>query len=253
MEIPSLLPGAEPFFHRGNAVGVLVLHGFTASPEEVRPLCEYLAVKRDFTVYAPRLTHHGTQAADMNRSQWWDWYFAALDAYYVLAQQCEKIMLVGLSMGGATAMLLAAQTNPHALVVCAAPAEIERTIQTRLAGMVWPVKKFSPKLGSDDITDPVWAHRYKVYPLHAIPEMIAYVEIVEQVLPQVTAPAFLIHAENDEVVPFHNMDTIVELLGSARVDTLPLHRGGHLILWNDYPERPAVFAAICEFIDEHAV
>ncbi len=251
MEIPSLLPGAEPFFHRGNHIGVVVLHGFTASPEEVRPLCEYLATEHDYTIYAPRLTHHGTQAADMNRSQWWDWYFTALDAHYVMSQQCEKVVLIGLSMGGATALLLAANTDPDAVIVCAAPAEIEKTIQTRLAGMVWPIRKFSPKLGSEDMNDPVWHHRYRVYPLHAIPELVAYVEIVEQVLPQVTAPAFLIHAENDEVVPFHNMDTIASLIGSARVDTLPMQEGGHLVLWNDYPQRPQVFAYIADFIAEH--
>ena len=39
----ELLPGAEPFSRTGGAVGVLLCHGFTGSPQSLRPWAEYLA------------------------------------------------------------------------------------------------------------------------------------------------------------------------------------------------------------------
>ena len=36
----DLLPGAEPFSAAGGPHGVLVLHGFTGSPNSIRPLAD---------------------------------------------------------------------------------------------------------------------------------------------------------------------------------------------------------------------
>jgi esterase/lipase len=55
----GIMPGAEPFFFRGGAVGCLVLHGWTGSTQEVRALGAHLATQ-GYTVFGPRLTHHGT-------------------------------------------------------------------------------------------------------------------------------------------------------------------------------------------------
>ena len=54
-----ILPGAEPFRHDGGPLGVLVLHGFTGSPQSVRPQAEALA-EAGFTVDLPLWPGHGT-------------------------------------------------------------------------------------------------------------------------------------------------------------------------------------------------
>ena len=55
-----VLPGAEPFRHEGGEVGVLLCHGFTGSPQSLRPWAEYLA-ERGLTVALPLLPGHGTR------------------------------------------------------------------------------------------------------------------------------------------------------------------------------------------------
>src|SRR5258708_4347836 len=55
----SVLPGAEPFEHAGGPVGVLLCHGFTGSPQTLRPWADYLA-GQNLTVSLPRLPGHGT-------------------------------------------------------------------------------------------------------------------------------------------------------------------------------------------------
>ena len=68
-----VLPGAEPFRHEGGEVGVLLCHGFTGSPQSLRPWAEYLA-ERGLTVALPLLPGHGTRWEDMQLTGWQDWY-----------------------------------------------------------------------------------------------------------------------------------------------------------------------------------
>ena len=68
-----VLPGAEPYRHEGGEVGVLLCHGFTGSPQSLRPWAEYLA-ERGLTVSLPLLPGHGTRWQDMQITGWQDWY-----------------------------------------------------------------------------------------------------------------------------------------------------------------------------------
>src|SRR2546423_8575951 len=86
-----VLPGAEPFSHDVPAagrqaeperaasrsepvpsVGVLLCHGFTGSPQSLRPWAEHLAAA-GFGVRLPRLPGHGTDWHDMQVTTWDDW------------------------------------------------------------------------------------------------------------------------------------------------------------------------------------
>src|SRR6185503_951996 len=82
-----VMPGAEPFAYDGGDIGVLVCHGFTGSPQSVRPWAERLAAE-DFTVRLPRLPGHGTSWQEMNRTQWADWLAEAERAFAELVERC---------------------------------------------------------------------------------------------------------------------------------------------------------------------
>ena len=72
----EVLPGAEPFSRAGGAVGVLLCHGFTGSPQSLRPWAEYLA-DQGLAVSVPLLPGHGTSWQDMARTTSADWYAEA--------------------------------------------------------------------------------------------------------------------------------------------------------------------------------
>ncbi len=101
-----VLAGAEPFTFDGGAVGVLLVHGFTGTPQSLRPWGEHLAAE-GYTVSCPRLPGHGTVLADMNATRWPDWYAAAERALEELRGRCSEVFLAGLSMGGTLAIRLA--------------------------------------------------------------------------------------------------------------------------------------------------
>lgn len=62
---PQILKGAEEFTLGQGTVGVLLVHGFTGSPQTVRGLGAYLA-ERDLAVEGIRLPGHGTTWQDLN-------------------------------------------------------------------------------------------------------------------------------------------------------------------------------------------
>ena len=69
-----IINGGESFFLPGGKHGVLLCHGFTATPAEMLPLGQYLNEK-GFTVACMRLAGHSTSPEDMARMTWQDWLY----------------------------------------------------------------------------------------------------------------------------------------------------------------------------------
>src|SRR3974390_720897 len=101
-----VLPGAEPMSVVGGSDGALVLHGFTGNPFSVRGIAEQLVVA-GLTVELPLLPGHGTSVEDMLPTRWEDWSSAGDAASVDLAAPCDRVVVVGLSMGGTLACWLA--------------------------------------------------------------------------------------------------------------------------------------------------
>ena len=64
-----ILPGAEPFLMKGGSRGVLLIHGITGSPSEMKLLGEFLA-EQGFSVLGVRLCGHGTSAGELKNTNW---------------------------------------------------------------------------------------------------------------------------------------------------------------------------------------
>ena len=255
MEKLQFLPGAEPFYYAGIAkrkkIGCLMLHGFTGVPGDVRLLGKYLS-EQGYTVLAPRLTHHGNEPADLNRSHWHDWYLSALDGWHLLQQMgCTQIVPVGLSMGGTTALLLSVQQPVKAVVSMAAPVFLFpdwRLRFTRLLAYFYP---FVPKSSlPDDQKLPENEYErqsYEVNPTHGVAELLDYLDVVEAALQDVQVPAFIIHSRRDLTVPPSNLDFIYERLGTTRKEKLWLDESSHVV--TESVEKEILFSAVADFIE----
>ena len=101
----------SPFTHDGSDVGVLVCHGFTGSPQGVRPLAQAFAAA-GYSVRAPLLPGHGTTWQQLNDTTWRHWYAGLESAFVELHARCRVVVAVGLSMGGALVTRLA-QLHPE--------------------------------------------------------------------------------------------------------------------------------------------
>jgi carboxylesterase len=254
--IPNIMPGAEPFFFRGSSVGCLCLHGFTASPAEVRWLGEHLA-GAGFTVYGARLPGHGTHYRDLARYRWQDWYAGGLDGYHLLKANCEQIFLVGHSMGGMLALLLGANVAVNGIVALAVPI-IFRSRTMAQARRLKYVMPFTDQTDRSSLPGVIRAEqrkrgepavgrvRYNIWSTAAVGELYALAGVVYEHLPQITAPLLLVNSAADKTVSLENRDIIQSRVKSKLIESQTLQNSDH-ILPQDI-EREAVFAWVSDFI-----
>ena len=112
------------FESKGGPIGVLLIHGLSGQPDEMRPLGDHLA-GQGFTVLGPWLKGHDTNPKDLPRNDWTDWAASAREAYDHLKGRCEKVFVGGLSMGGLQALHLAAQVPVAGVIALSTPIRIE--------------------------------------------------------------------------------------------------------------------------------
>ncbi|MFI9647556.1 alpha/beta hydrolase [Streptomyces sp. NPDC052040] len=223
-----VLPGAEPYRHEGGEIGVLLCHGFTGSPQSLRPWAEYLA-GHGLTVSLPLLPGHGTRWEDMQLTGWHDWYAEVDRALRVLTERCTQVFVAGLSMGGALALRLAARhgeavsgvmvVNPankvHGLSAYALP--VARHLVRTTKGIASDIaKEGSTEVGYDRV------------PLHSAHSLRNFFRVVDGELPQVTQPLLLLHSPQDHVVPPVDSARILGRVSSTDVREVLLEQSYHV-------------------------
>lgn len=221
----DLLPGAEPFSSTGGPVGALVLHGFTGSPQSVRPLAHAFAAA-GYTVESPLLPGHGTSVDDMLPTTFEDWSKHVEGVYLDLAARCERVVVSGLSMGGTLTLWLASRYP-----------EIAGIVPVNAAALVDPemlvgIRSFVDA-GADvidavagDVADPEAVELgYDMTPLR--PLLSLWEAIDELDLAAITSPALVVVSAQDHVVDpasSHHLAASV----SGPVETLVLERSYHV-------------------------
>jgi carboxylesterase len=200
---PPVLAGAEPFSAAGDRRGALVLHGFTGSPMSMRPIAEAFAAA-GWTVELPRLPGHGTTVEDMANYGWPDWTAAAEAAHADLAARTDRMVVVGLSMGGALTLHLAAGHPEIAGIVLVNPAvaaadfaPLLEQVRSGIAGGA----RFAPGVGNDVADPEVVELAYPTMPLESLLSFGEGLVELEPRLPSVAQPALVLHSTEDHVVP----------------------------------------------------
>ena len=89
----------------GGRKGVLLIHGLTGAPAELKYLARKLN-RRGLTVHAPHLAGHADEAA-LLKSNWRDWYASVEKAYIALRDEVDEVYVAGVCVGGALALKLA--------------------------------------------------------------------------------------------------------------------------------------------------
>lgn len=244
----------QPFDLVGDDdIGVVLVHGFTGTPYEVRYLGEQLA-RAGYTVRAPLLPGHGTRVEDLDRTTWRDWAEAVERAVDGLRVRCGQVAIVGQSLGGLLALHVASHRPDVACVATlAAPLWLEglsaRVAAWTTAGPLRRVRAI-PKLGGSDVRDRRAKAEnpcYPAIPTRALGELLAFMQVVDAALPQVTQPVLVLHAHQDHTAPVACAARIAERTGAARVRLLD--RSYHLIAVD--VERDIVAAEVSSFLRRH--
>jgi len=243
----TIIPGGEPMSHAGTRrAGVLVLHGFTGNPSSMRIQANAFAAL-GYHVELPRLPGHGTSLDDMLPTRWADWTTEVEAAYQRLAARVDKIVVMGLSMGGSLTLwagLLHPDVAGLVLVNAAAmsqPADVVEMIRE----MVDEGNTVMPGIGSD-IADPdVEEIAYDGTPLLALLSLQDGLAAMAERYHELTMPLLVYTSRDDHVVSPENSEHIVSTAGGA-VEHVWLERSFH-VATQDF-DRDDITAGAAAFI-----
>jgi carboxylesterase len=223
-----VLPGAEPFSADGGSAGVLVVHGFTGSPQSMRGLAEAFA-GAGFTVELPLLPGHGTAVEDMIPCRWEDWSGAAEMAYQELSNRCDRVVVAGLSMGGTLTCWLAAHHPEIAGIVAVNPA-VEPPAESYMdifQGSLDSGLETIPAIGND-VADPGSTElAYDATPVAAAQSLFKAIIDLEPKLSEIRCPVLLMTSPQDHVVPPSSSDLLASRV-TGPVERVSLERSYHV-------------------------
>lgn len=224
-------------FVLGNGeVAVVLIHGLTGTPTELRRVAVGLA-KAGHTVYVPTLAGHCGGNADLQATGWRDWYESARNTFVGVRRKHRKVYVGGLSMGAVLSMYLAAE---H-------PGQIEGLLlySTTLRYDGWSINKlafltpllmkipFGVHLCSFEEKPPYGIKNERLRAIVerqmkegqssqaglltmegiTVRELHRLNAVVKKSMPSITTPALVLHSIEDDITSRWNADYVERTLG----------------------------------------
>lgn len=193
---------AAPFAYPGsNGEAVVLIHGFTGVPGHLRPLGELLH-QAGFTVVAPRLAGHGASIDDLAGAGAEDWIESARRGADSVADH-RRLHLVGLSMGGLIAILLAGPTAGATITTINSPIRFRdrRILLTpflhRVRPVVWWPEEDTPRI-DPEVAD-LWV-TYPGFPTAAAAELLRLSRRARRAARRLRRPSLVIQSRADQMV-----------------------------------------------------
>jgi carboxylesterase len=241
-----LLPGAEPFRHDGGPIGALLCHGFTGTPQSLRPWAEHLAAA-DVTVRLPRLPGHGTTVPEANLTTWHDWYAELERNLAELSAQCEQVFVMGLSMGGTLAIRLAEE---HGAEITGLVLVNPSLLTKRPDRFLLPaLRLFVPSWTgiASDIKKPGEVElAYDRIPMKAAYSLSKLWITTRADLGKVTQPILIYRSADDHVVEPDSSALLKEKVASGDVREVVLEDSYHVATLDN--DAPTIFEGSVEFV-----
>ena len=251
----GIVIGGEGFtLARENAPAVLLLHGAGDTPQTLRYLGEYLH-RRGFHVDAPLLPGHGRSLRDFMRVRADDLTRAARTAYRDLRDRHDWTAIIGLSMGGALAVQIAAEVHDLPALGLAAPyLAMPRGIE-RAARIAWLWGPLVPIVESSDglsVLDPEERGKslaYGVFTAGALRALYETVRRASAASPRVTAPTLVVQSREDNRISVAAAERAFAMIGATERRLEWVSGAAHVITVDFGRER--VFALLASWLEKH--
>ncbi|MDR2736773.1 MAG: alpha/beta fold hydrolase [Gracilibacteraceae bacterium] len=203
-----------------DVIGVLILHGFAGSRQDIMPLHEYLD-QRGYRVSSPVLSGHERARKDLAQSRYTDWIREATDAARDLKNRCDRLIVAGFSMGGLIAVHIRREEPVEKLVLINTPV------------YYWNIRRIAWNLAKD----------FKAYskeyfmagtdkPLPALLEFQKILGKTKPLFARVPCPVLIMQTLDDDTVQPKSADYIFSRIQSEK-SLVKLERGGHYVLRTD--------------------
>lgn len=241
------------FHFEGGRQGVLLIHGLTGTPSEMRLLGKGLH-RAGFTVHGMQLAGHCGDEADLLATDWRDWYASVEHAADALRARVDHLFVAGLSMGALLALLLAAERPRWVDGVGVLGATFRydgwnMPAIGRLSFLLPLLKRMGWARGRSFMEEPPYGLRDERIraqvsgamlggdsaaaglpgnPWHSLADLHLLSRHVRKRLDRVSAPCLVAHAVRDDVAHARNALLVIDRV-RAPAEVLWLHESYHMI------------------------
>ncbi len=240
----------------GSRGGVVLVHGFTGSPEEMRPLLAPLA-ERSWSVLGVRLPGHGFPPTP-ERAEWPAWEARLDGALDELRARFpgRRTAICGLSAGALLALRAACRrpTDVGALVALSPaielPAAAKRILWLARRLLPGPLRRLRIPKRSTDIRDAEARRRAPGCDPLPISSFLSFDELrrrAREVVATVAQPTLIVHARGDATCPVAGAEWLRSRIGAREVEMHLLARSGHVVTVDE--ERDAVAGLVVDFLE----
>ncbi len=212
----------RPFMLRGRTrrMGVVLMHGYMAAPEEVRELGRYIQ-RKGYWVYAPRVPGHGTAPEDLAARSYREWIGAVDAACALMACHCRRVVIGGFSNGAGLALEAASRLPAICGVFAVSPPLQLQDFSARFVPAVDIWNRLMKRIRTSGAVKEFIANEpenrhinYLRNPIAGIRELERLMAKVEQRLKQVQVPALVVQSAADPVVDPRGSRRVFDLIGS---------------------------------------
>lgn len=237
----------SPFRLDGSTNGVLLLHGFTSTPQSVSYVGHMLHQQSGATLSVPLLAGHGTTLEAFAATKNQDWLASAEAEMRWLATRCERITVAGLSLGGTIALNLAIrypEIVDHVVSINGStgiysPDQASQILNDGTIG-------FHEGIGSDINREDMFEICYDRIPASTMRERYLLTTATGLMLPSLRQRILVIQSREDHVVNPQNAHRIAQEVASHEVRLVWLPSSYHVATL-DY-DRDTIVSAMTEFI-----
>lgn len=236
-------------YHKGhNGRGILLLHGFTGTTLEMKPVAEFFRGS-GYAISAPLLAGHGTSPEHLKKTTWREWLYSAEEGYHqLLASGNRVIYAIGLSMGGILALKLAQRYEFRAMATLSSPIVVRDTRMkyARYAKWILPYVPGTREKKAPHIEK--YLVPYSKTPLASVYSLYQLIEEVKGELPQIKTPIFIAQSGQDETVDPASADYIYDQIGSNYKKLIHYPLSSHIITLDH--DRHQLFMDVAKFFEE---
>jgi carboxylesterase len=226
-----------------NGRAILLIHGFSSSPKEMRPLAEALK-NAGFVVCAVRLPGHGTSPEDLAQRNAEEWLASCDEAVEYLLANYEHVSVGGLSTGALLAVMTALRYPLEKLILLSPFLRLNH-ILAPFAGLLSPFLPYQKK----DIPVAEQPFYYQRRPLRGISQINRLRRRIAGQLPAVKAPTLVLASTGDATIAPRTAKRLFQRLGSRnKLFHCYAEQVPHVLTSPDNPEQLDVLKRCVDFL-----
>lgn len=226
---------------------ILLLHGFSASPWELKELASHLK-KKGHRVSVPLLAGHGAGRAEFDKNGIDEWMASAEKALRSLKKPKNKVIIIGHSMGGVLAAMLA-EAHPGEIdsLILAAPA-FRLSVLTAPLTRIPLVRFLKPTLRFPS-PRPDAKHWTREYASHRIAELQRLGRMGTRPAKRLTLPLLMLQAKVDDLVSRRYNEKLFKKIPSASKKLMVYDVKEHNVFHHYNPMQRQVFEWVDDFLE----